>query len=607
VRDVHRALFDRSQDTVTLTVADVGAVAAAALERLRPKLAERLRADDTVELASRDIGTLSATVAHETARIRWLSVLLTLLVVAVAAAAVALAPDRRRAVVDLAVGAVVAGVVTVVALWVLRSIAIGHVEGAEEQAAAGAVWDAFLGDLRTAGWIVAGLGAVVAAAASSLIRPADAGEPLRVAWRAVTTEPAHPALRVLRAAAFVVAGIFVVVDGAAALTLVTTVAGAYLVFAGMAIMLRLVYVPEHERPAPAPAEPRSGRRRRLAVPVIAVGVVALVVGGFVASGAPTAAAPAGGPCNGSAALCHRPLDRVALPATHNAMSVPLPGWYSAEQDRPIPDQLRDGVRGLLIDTHYGDLLGNGRVRTVFDSASDLSRQVSADGRDQEAVDAALRIRARLGFRGEGERGLYLCHTFCELGATPLDVVLDQLHEFLVANPGEVVVVINQDEGVPAADFVQAVEDAGLGDLVATPPADGRWPTLRQMVDRGRRVVFVAERNAGAAPWYRRAYSLMQETPYTFPRVRELTDPAQLPASCATNRGPRSAPLFLLNHWISTDPAPRPSQAAEVNAYGPLLRRARECERIRGRLPNLVAVNFYKRGALFRVVDTLNGE
>ena len=44
----------------------------------------------------------------------------------------------------------------------------------------------------------------------------------------------------------------------------------------------------------------------------------------------------------------------------------------------------------------------------------------------------------------------------------------------------------------------------------------------------------------------------------------------------------------------------------MNAYDPLLKRARECQRIRHHLPNLVAVDFYRRGDLFRVVDTLNG-
>jgi hypothetical protein len=44
----------------------------------------------------------------------------------------------------------------------------------------------------------------------------------------------------------------------------------------------------------------------------------------------------------------------------------------------------------------------------------------------------------------------------------------------------------------------------------------------------------------------------------------------------------------------------------VNAYEPLLARMRECRRQRKQLPNLVAVNFYRRGDLFRVVDALNG-
>ena len=36
------------------------------------------------------------------------------------------------------------------------------------------------------------------------------------------------------------------------------------------------------------------------------------------------------------------------------MSAPLPGWFSSEQDRPIAAQLDAGIRGLLLDTHYGD-------------------------------------------------------------------------------------------------------------------------------------------------------------------------------------------------------------------------------------------------------------
>ena len=99
--------------------------------------------------------------------------------------------------------------------------------------------------------------------------------------------------------------------------------------------------------------------------------------------------------------------------------------------------------------------------------------------------------------------------------------------------------------------------------------------------------------------------LTEETPYTFGTAGQLTAQADVAASCRPNRGPARAPLFLVNHWVSTDPVPRPSDASKVNAYAPLLRRAPTCRQIRGHLPNLLAVNFYKRGDLFRVVDVLN--
>jgi hypothetical protein len=326
---------------------------------------------------------------------------------------------------------------------------------------------------------------------------------------------------------------------------------------------------------------------------------------FVGSGGTTAAAPRAGACEGHAELCDRPLDQVALPATHNSMAVPLPGWFSAEQDRPITDQLHDGIRGFLIDTHYADRLPNGKLRTDIGDAHKLRLVAQQDGVNPSAVDAALRIRDRLGFAGGGERGMYLCHTFCEIGGTALESVLRDLHTFLVANPGEVVVVINQDYVKPA-DFVGAVRDAGLEDLVYR-GSTTTWPTLREMIRSDQRVVFLAENHAGAAPWYQLAYKdITEETPYTFPKVADLTDPAKLAKSCRPNRGPDDAPLFLVNHWISTDPVPRPSDAAKVNAYGPLLRRLEECRKLRHHIPNLVAVNFYRRGALLRAVDALNG-
>jgi hypothetical protein len=50
-------------------------------------------------------------------------------------------------------------------------------------------------------------------------------------------------------------------------------------------------------------------------------------------------------CNGLQALCDRRLDEVVLPGTHNSMAAAdRPGWFFANQVRPVPRQLDDGIR-----------------------------------------------------------------------------------------------------------------------------------------------------------------------------------------------------------------------------------------------------------------------
>jgi hypothetical protein len=333
----------------------------------------------------------------------------------------------------------------------------------------------------------------------------------------------------------VAAGVILVVAYDAVLHVLFTLAGLYLSYVGVTAVLWVVYEPERRREraaADSPASPRAARRRR-AVPAAAGAtlLIAVLLAAVVGSGATTVAAPPAGPCNGHVELCDRTLPEVALAATHNSMSVPEPGWYSSEQDRSSAAQLEGGIRGLLIDTHYADRLPNGKLRTELGGTEPLRQTVTEDGVSDEAFEAALRLRDRLGFEGEGERGMYLCHSFCELGGTSLESVLDGVHDFLAANPGEVLVIINQDYVTPE-DYVGAVRDAGLEPFAFTPPPDGRWPTLREMIDSGRRVLFLAENEAGGAPWYRLGYdALLQETPYSFPAVPDLIGDEAVASSC----------------------------------------------------------------------------
>ena len=277
-------------------------------------------------------------------------------------------------------------------------------------------------------------------------------------------------------------------------------------------------------------------------------------------------------CNGDEAFCDLSLDRVVFPGTHNSMaSVAYGGWLFGEQNQPIRAQLDAGIRALLVDAHYGTL--------------DPARSQEAG---RPIVAAAT----------QGD--IFLCHVHCELGAVPFGDALADIRAFLDDNPSEVVMLILQDATSPG-DTADAITAAGLADRAATlrPQAgsDRPLPTLGELVATKKNLVVFAEKGGrGAPPWYQRAFDWFQETPFTF------TDAAQM--GCEANRGRADAPLFLVNHWVVASP-PDPATAAAVNARPRLEDRFRRCLAERGRLPNVVAVDFADQGDVVATLRDLN--
>jgi hypothetical protein len=302
-------------------------------------------------------------------------------------------------------------------------------------------------------------------------------------------------------------------------------------------------------------------------------------------------------CNGHAELCDRPYNDVAFPASHNAMAAATePGWFLGEHTYSIPRQMDDGVTALLIDVWSGQAAGT-VVRTAPGSY-DEALAIANEELGPEVVAAALRVADAVAGVALGPEARYLCHGLCETGSTSFLAMLADLNAWMALHPDHVVTLFIEDH-VDSALIAADIEAAGLLDLVHTPVVGEPWPTLGEMIRSGRRLVVMVEAGRGGptAPWLANGFEFTQDTPFTFPTVESL--------SCAPNRGPSDAPLFLMNHWLSSFRT-LVSNARAMNTTEVLGGRARQCRDERGQIPNFVAVNYVDIGELNSVVDELNG-
>jgi hypothetical protein len=342
--------------------------------------------------------------------------------------------------------------------------------------------------------------------------------------------------------------------------------------------------------------------------LIGAGVIVLVLltAGFVFTTVDArrhAVAAADIACNGSSELCNRRIDQVAFPTSHNSMSAAQDaGWLFAENLTGIPDQLEYGIRGFLLKSHYGrptgvTVAGAEIVVTDTQAESAIRPQASRSEIGDEAFARAQQINASVPPPNVPHQ-VYLCHVYCELGATKFADVLTSVKQFLERNPNEVLIFVIGDF-VSTDDTDAVFQQAGL--------ADRRWnydpsqplPTLRDLIEANQNLVVMSEDSGQPPSWNIAAYGqLLQDTPFTFAKPDDF--------SCATNRGAASAPMFQINHWITTDRPPDVNVAKQVNSYDVLMPRVQQCEQDRSKFPNIVGVNFYDQGDLLRVVDELNG-
>ncbi len=279
------------------------------------------------------------------------------------------------------------------------------------------------------------------------------------------------------------------------------------------------------------------------------------------------------------------------------MSSPQDGFLLPNQDSGIPAQLRGGIRGLLIDMHLGVRTPRGVYTVLTNGGKSLAKIEAAIG--PAATQTALRLRGQIGYRGGGETQVFMCHGFCEMGALDAVTALRQIRDFLLLDPGAVLVLSVESE-VSAERAADVFRRSGLLDYVWTGPVEP-VPTLGEMVARDRRVLVLGEDDTRGVPWYHHQFTYMRDTPYDLPDAKAVLGPA----GCTIGRGTDASPFLLVNQFVKGAP-PLPGPARVVNPKPAILDRARECRRALGGLPGLIAVDFWQQGDVVGAARELNG-
>jgi hypothetical protein len=594
-----RIVIGGDRNAATLVVANLAVFITEALKSLRPEVAARIPGNLAVSMASLKSGGAGAAIndiGHTAQQLRagmWVAIGLALALVALS---VALAVDRARTVQRAGFALAGAGIVAA-GLFGLAVVALpAGLDDADARAAARAVLSSVLGPAIRLDLGIALAGAIAGVCARSVIEK----ERLDLLARRV-------ALRMWRGPltrsliAFVIGGfgLLLLVSPLSGLKLAAMLGGVGLMLFGLELLARsLIEFGSEMDPSPqeliAGTVARVDRRKALRGGGLALLLILAV--GFMTSEATLAPAAPTDECNGLKVLCQRRLDQVVFAATHNSMGASQRGFLFANHRTGIDAQLAGGVRGLLIDTHLGVRTARGiytELATDQKSRNKLEKTIGP-----QATKTAETVRAQLGFRGGGSPEIYLCHGFCEIGATLALTQFESIRDFLVTHPGEVLLFSVEDQ-VPPQMFAQVVKQSGLLPFVWQGSVEP-LPTLGQMVESGQRVLFMVEEDPGNVPWLHRQFQIAQETPYNFKTTEELLGPK----GCDSYRGGTTPPLFLINQFIE-EATPSTAAAATLNEPGTLEAHARSCAARRDRIPTLLAVDQWQIGDVVGAARELN--
>ncbi|XP_065866416.1 PI-PLC X domain-containing protein At5g67130-like, partial [Euphorbia lathyris] len=267
-----------------------------------------------------------------------------------------------------------------------------------------------------------------------------------------------------------------------------------------------------------------------------------------------------------------PFNKYAFLTSHNSYAIegeplhtPVPRVTLTNQEDTVTQQLKNGVRALILDTYD--------------------------------------------FKGD----VWLCHSFkgvCH-DFTAFEPAIDTLKEveaFLSENPSEIVTLILEDYVETPNGLTKVFNDSGLMKYwfpLSKMPANGQdWPLVKDMVANNQRlIVFTSSKHKQQTEGIAYQWNFMVENQYGNDGLKgNCSNRAE-----SATLNDKSKSLVLVNHFGTI---PIKEVSCNENSAS-LLASLQTCYAASGNgWANFVAVDFYKRsdgGGAFGALDTLNGE
>lgn len=233
-----------------------------------------------------------------------------------------------------------------------------------------------------------------------------------------------------------------------------------------------------------------------------------------------------------------------------------------------------------------------------------------------ALDYGYRVlNFDVGVCNEGQYALV--HGLCKLGTMDPAEAFTDLQTWLDANPNEVVLMpleINND----ASDLADIdlgklynimLTVPGFTDRMYSKPAQGEWPTLREMIDADKRIVLFHYNGGGRCdsgeitcpPGFHDWFGFTGESKFDYKAQEEFDDKA---TSCEITRGRVKGPFFALNAFLTIPSRDVSSSLLNTKAF--LQDHIQACSDINDGLDvNVVFVDFWSEGNLPEVVQIHN--